>query len=65
MLLLRRNSGESRELIAYCEARISELRGTLSVQLLSERESDTLRGRIAELNKLVESVKNTGEGEHE
>lgn len=65
MLLLRGNNAEGRELIAYCEARIDALRSSLSVPLLSERESDTLRGRIVELNKLIESVMYTGEGEHE
>ncbi len=44
----------------YKEVRIQQLYTKLSDALLSERESDILRGRIAELKKIHESIQNSG-----
>lgn len=61
MRLVRGNNGEGREVIAYAEERIEAVRRQLSAVGLDERTSDVLRGRIVELQKLIEAVNNAGE----
>lgn len=59
--LLRGNKETVRLVTLYAETRIASLYTALSVQLLNERDSDTLRGRIAELQKLKEALQDNGE----
>lgn len=56
-----RNASEIRRLmLIYINERASAHKTALSVRLLSERDSDTLRGNIAELQKLEKLIKNGG-----
>lgn len=57
---LRRVSELRRLLLIYVNERVMNHQSKLSVPLLTERESDTLRGNIAELNKLATMIKNGG-----
>lgn len=57
---LRRVSELRRLLLIYVNERVMNHQRQLSVPLLTERESDTLRGNIAELNKLATMIKNGG-----
>lgn len=61
MRLVRSNNGEGREVIAYAQGRIESALRQLSAVDLDERTSDVLRGRIVELQKLIEAVNNAGE----
>lgn len=63
MLVLRSNTDEGRELLAYIQDRTDRLRVQLGGLLLDERKSDTLRGRIAELQNLREAVENKTMGD--
>lgn len=60
---LRRHSPSVRELLSHVDARIAAAKDRLAQRLLNERESDMLRGRIAELKNLSALVKNTGEAD--
>ena len=44
------------DLLRHIETRIASLSNDLSRVLLAERESDTIRGRIAELKQLRKSI---------
>jgi hypothetical protein len=61
MRLVRGNNGEGREVIDYAQGRISSLQSQLQAVGLPERESDVVRGRIAELQKLIDLVNTAGE----
>lgn len=63
MRLLRSNNAEGQELLAYIEERVQGMYRSLSVPLLTEREADTFRGRIAELQKLKSAVQNLDTGD--
>lgn len=63
MLVLRSNTDEGRELLAYIQDRMDRFRAQLGGLLLDERKSDTLRGRIAELQNLREAVENKTMGD--
>lgn len=61
MRLVRSNNGEGREVIAYANERIEAVKRQLTSLGLDERSSDVMRGRIVELQKLIEAVNNAGE----
>ena len=61
MILVRANNQEGREVIRYAEQSISALKDRLAAIGLPEPVSIELRGRINELQKLIEAVHNTGE----
>lgn len=58
---MRRDVGIRSAFIAYAEARVIELQLALIPPLLNERESDMLRGKIAELKNIINEVQSTGE----
>lgn len=60
---LRRNREAVKNVIDFAEARMEVLKNRLSVPLLTERESDMVRGRIAELKNLINQVQSTGEAD--
>lgn len=55
---IRPNSTEAQALVARNNERIASLQKQLQVPFLNERESDTLRGKIAELISLNRDVQN-------
>lgn len=55
---LRRTSEGRRLLLKFAEARIHVHKSKLSAPLLNERDSDMLRGRIAELQYLAGVIHN-------
>lgn len=57
---LRRNSEAGRLLTTYLDVHVAAMQVRLSVPLLTERESDTLRGNIAGLQKLKKLIHNGG-----
>lgn len=61
MILVRANNQEGREVIRYAERAISVLKDRLTAIGLPESVTNELRGRVNELQKLIEAVHNTGE----
>ena len=61
MIHVRPNNAEGREVLEYAESRIRRFQAILSGLGLSERDSDVIRGRINELQMLIQSVHNAGE----
>jgi len=57
---LRRTRDTRDLLLSYVKERVLACQVQLSARLLDERESDTLRGNIAELNKLKDMIQNGG-----
>lgn len=58
---MRNNVGVRDAFVAYAEARVLRLLGQAGAGLLNERESDMLRGKIAELKNIINEVQSTGE----
>lgn len=61
---MRNNVGVRDAFVAYAEARVLRLLGQAGAGLLNERESDMLRGMIAELKNIIADVQSTGEDSH-
>lgn len=57
---LRRNNAISKLCMMYADARINRLNERIAAPLLNERESDTLRGKIAELQNLRKLIQDGG-----
>lgn len=64
-LELRRNKDTVDTLLRYISSSIDLLYLALAKRLITEREADMLRGRIAELKKLETAVQNDDGESHE
>ena len=61
MRTVREHSIEGQEVIAWAEARIAKYTKSIIAMGVTEQRTQDLRSRINELQKLIDSVKNTGE----
>lgn len=65
MQFLRGSSEARREIETYVTERIKELYAQLGAINCDPRRADTIRGRIAELQKLLSVVNNRGDSGNE